>query len=513
MRMFGAFAFVVCLGLLGGCGDVNTMPTDGPQGGDTITRDGPIADTSNADTLLCDPDSTSCGADMNLYQCSHDGTMLTKVMDCQFGCAGTACKQCNSAVPMFCNGDNLAVCNANGMIASMTPCMHGCQMNRCNMCTPGARFCDMAGNSVMCNTDGTPGAMTACGAAGCNAAQGVCNSCVGNTTSCQGDSLVVCSNGMPSSTTPCALGCATTPSPRCRNLVPSYGVGTPSGTLPDLTINAASTIDISACTGTPNTVNVTIGMTMMSIVGAPQVAVVGQAGGPPICVVKFGNISVQSGQTLTITNSSSADQVLSLQAAGTFDIQGTIAFRTNFNGPAPGGSTTAPMVTSGNHHAPGGGGGGNALAGGLGGACVGTGCAAASVPGGPGGAAVTTTTTALTSGSRGGGVTDSGTGAALGFGGQGGGGLQLISLVSLTIGATGTIDLNGGGGFGLSRTIRFTVADLPAGGAGSGGTLVIEAPAVSLSAGAIVAGNGGGGAGGCYSCSLLFCFHANGQPG
>jgi hypothetical protein len=103
--------------------------------------------------------------------------------------------------------------------------------------------------------------------------------------------------------------------------------------------------------------------------------------------------------------------------------------------------------------------------------------------------------------------------ATVGVGGLGGGGLHLVALKSISIAATGRIDLNGNGGAGVG-TFRF--AQIPAGGAGSGGTLVVESPTVTVSAGAIAAANGGGGAGGCIKCSgdiILICSHVNGQSG
>ncbi len=67
-------------------------------------------------------------------------------------------------------------------------------------------------------------------------------------------------------------------------------------------------------------------------------------------------------------------------------------------------------------------------------------------------------------------------------GGAGGGAVQMVAGGTLTIAATGFVDLGGGGG-------RLTA------GGGSGGNLIIEAPTVVIDGG--VAANGG--AGGCPS--------------
>lgn len=393
-------------------------------------------------------------------------------------------------------------CDANGKIVNPMSCQYGCQADRCNTCEPNLRYCD-GNNAVTCGSDGMPGATTACGAAGC--AGGVCNTCTPNATSCEGDKLVVCNaNGSVASTTDCLLGCE---SNRCRAMQPLYGVGVPSGTLPALNVTANGTLDVSACSGTPNTVNLTIGATMTSIVGAPQIVVVNQSGATPICVVRFGSITVASGVTLTIVNSESPGHVVSLQSVGDIQIAGTITFINSARGPTPGTSVSSTVKANMDHAAPGAGGGGGARAGGKGGAC--TGCSVST--GGAGGAAVTTIMTRLTGGSAGGHVMDKTT--VVGTGGQGGGGLQLVSLGKVTIAATGRIAANGQGGTGIGLG-KF--ADLPAGGGGAGGAIVIEAPVINASVGSIVAANGGGGGGGCFTCSggiPPFCTHHNGQPG
>ncbi len=360
----------------------------------------------------------------------------------------------------------------------------------------------------------------ACGASGCMG--GVCNTCTPNTTTCQGDTLVVCNaSGTITSATNCALGCSTSGSTHCLSLVPSYSVGVPTGVDSfDLDVNDTSTLDISNCTSTPNTVTLTIGATMTSIVGSPRIAVVTQSGAPPICVVKYHNITIEAGKVLTIQNSTSVGQVLALEAEGTMNIQGTIVFRNKASGSATGANATA--VYNGTYDvAPGAGGGGSALAGGQGGSCTAPACSSSTVLGAIGGAALSLSK--LFAGSKGGDVFIVNTTTQRGFGGLGGGGLQLIALQSITVGTTGSIDINGLGGIGSVPAATLpgvTLVDLPAGGGGAGGTLVIETPTLTISQGAIMAANGGGGAGGCYSCFTVsfptphtVCSHANGQQG
>lgn len=487
------FVLIFVMGAVG-CGSVPAAKNDA---GDTDAA-------VDSGTEGCTPNAFVCGAGDALYQCDEEGVTLTKVQDCQYGCDVDACKEC-VANTTFCNGDELVQCDENGKIVNPMSCQYGCQMDRCNTCEPGIAYCDGT-SAVTCGDDGLPGASMSCGAAGC--AGGVCNACQPNTTTCQGDKLVVCNgSGQVSSTTDCALGCSTTGGAHCLVMTPSYGVGLPSGTLPALNVTENGSLDISNC---PTSATLTIGNTMSVINGAPQLSQVAQSGGPPICVVRFGSISIDSGATFTIINSASPGHVVSLQSVGDIQVAGTITFTSNATGPSPGGTVNIVGTNSGKRYGPGGGGGGAARAGGAGGKYNTT-------NGGAGGAAVTTITTRLTGGSAGGNVMD-GT-SVVGTGGKGGGGLQIISLTKVTVTATGRIGVNGGGGIGLGSGLL--TGDMPAGGGGSGGTLVVEAPAINLSAGAVAAANGGGGAGGCYTCTtimigdvpILRCNHHNGQPG
>lgn len=471
------------------CGHVPEVPDDGgsdaPSGSD------------------CTANSLSCGADNALYQCDADGVALSKIQDCQYGCSGDHCNEC-AANTTFCSADDLVMCNADGDIVNPQTCANGCQMERCNTCKPGVAYCDSA-NAVMCGLDGTPGSMTNCGAAGC--VSGVCNACQPNTTTCQGDTLVVCNaNGNVQTATPCALGCGTSPNPHCRALVPSYGVSAPSGTLPDLAVTANTTLNISNCNNTPPSVDVVVGTTTTSLVGAPQIAKATQ-NGPPICIVRFGRITIDAGQTLTIVNDGAIGHVLSLHATGDIQVNGTLTFLNNAGGPSPG---LTVSVTNGTppFTAPGAGGGGAARAGGNGGAC--NGCSGTAVPAGAGGPAITTSSTVLTPGSKGGNVTSSDGMFTYGIGGAGGGAVHLVSLTRVAVGATGRLVLNGKGAVGQPN-----VRSLGAGG-GSGGTLAIEAPMLSFSAGSIAVANGGGAAGGCPVCVGDFiptCTNADGEHG
>lgn len=492
------------VGVLGaGCGSVSAKPDAGSSGGDD-------AEVTPDAASGCTADSRSCGPDDALYQCDADGTALTKVADCQYGCSIDHCKAC-AANTTFCSNDELVMCSADGEIVNPMTCEHGCQMDRCNTCDPGVAYCDNANaTAITCGADGLPASMMDCGTAGCTG--GVCNACQPNTTSCNGDTLVVCNaSGNVDSTTPCALGCGDSPTAHCKVLEPSYGVGVPSGSLPNLHVDQSATLDITNCGATPATATLTVGTAMTTLTGT-QVSQVTQLGSAPICVVRFGTITVDASVTLTVVNGT-AGHSLSLQAVSDIEISGLITFVNSGIGPAQGKSVQSVGQNANNKTmAPGPGGGGAAFAGGTGGMCLS--CNSSNVPGGMGGPAVTTTASRLNGGSSGGNVN----GALLttyGFGGQGGGGLQLVSLTRVSVAATGGIALNGQGGYGISdNKFTGTVANLPAGGGGSGGTLVVEAPSVTLSSGALATANGGGGAGGCITGLFVGHFnHVNGQPG
>lgn len=356
-----------------------------------------------------------------------------------------------------------------------------------------------------------PGAAVDCGSRGC--INGVCNVCTPSSTTCNGDSLVVCkADGTPASTTNCALGCTTTTSPpRCVALVPSYSSGAPVGVGAfDLLVNDVGTIDVTGCTSATGAVNVTIGNVTTRLT-SPRIHFVAQSGATPICVVTYRNITISAGKTLTITNGT-VGQVVALEAEGTISVAGTILFRNSGPGGARGADVAAVAVSGKTTHVgPGGGGGGNAIAGGKGGACVAPGCGTATINGGAGGG-VLSPAIRLLAGGKGGDVTFGTPATSLGLGGRGGGGLQLVALTSIGVGASAVIDVTGEGGAGLPVGSGAT-GDLPAGGGGAGGTLVIETPLLVTSAGAVLSANGGGGGGGCFTCVGATCTHANGQPG
>jgi hypothetical protein len=448
----------------------------------------------------CTGTTVACGTDNALYQCDENSGSLTKVQDCQYGCTSDHCNEC-AADTTFCNGDDLVMCDGSGTIVNPMTCANGCQGDHCNTCKPGVSYCDGSGNAVTCGLDGMPGTPMACGSAGC--ISGVCNTCQPSTVSCQGDTLVSCAaNGTVQGTTACTFGCGVTPNAHCKVFQPSYVGTTPTGTLPDLVIDSNAVLDITGCpNGSVGLSKGGVGTTLVS----PQVANVVQSGGTPICVVRFGKITVMAGFTLNVVNDYATGNVLSLEATDDVSIAGTITFTNSHNGPVPGASSTISSG-GGSSVSPGAGGGGGARSGGTGGPCT-SGCST-SAAGSSGGAAITNITTVLKPGSHGGAITNGM--FVYGGGGSGGGAIHLVSMTRVNVASTGKIVLNGAGAIG-----NVNIRSLGAGG-GSGGTLVIEAPNVSFSAGALAVANGGGGAGGCPVCVGDFiptCTNADGENG
>ena len=444
----------------------------------------------------CTGSAAQCGSDNALYQCDSTSGQLTKVEDCQYGCTVDRCKACDPNTT-FCSADDLVSCDANGNIVNPMTCANGCQASQCNACKPGTSSCNASGNAVTCGPDGNPETPVICGANGC--VNGVCNSCTPNTVTCNGDTLVTCGgNGTVQATTACSFGCASTATSHCKVFTPSYGLSVPTGTQTDIVISDNATLDLTNCAN--GSVNLTIGTTATTLM-SPQVSSVAQAGGTPICVVRFKKLTVMAGFQLNVTNDSTTGNVLSLEGTDDISIAGTINFAYSGRGPAPGADANT-MAGINYAIAPGAGGGGAVRAGGNGGAC--TGCNTAT-PGSTGGGAISDIRTVLRPGSVGGTIRNGM--FQYGIGGGGGGAMHLLSMTRVTVASTGRLIANGFGGHA-----DVTTRSLGSGG-GSGGTIVIEAPSVTFSANALAVANGGGAEGGCPVCMGFQCTNAAGENG
>jgi hypothetical protein len=215
---------------------------------------------------------------------------------------------------------------------------------------------------------------------------------------------------------------------------------------------------------------------------------VAQSGGPSVDVLVFRSLTVNSGNTLTLTG---GNPVI-LAVYGTVAISGVIdasaqgatagAGGTACAVGASGGGATGPAYTAGvDAGAAGGGGGGLAVAGGWGDTSSFPG-GTMSVPGtdilksAGGGAHGNSTTVPLIGGCSGGAGAAGTASNAGGAGGVGGGGVQIACADTLS--GTGTIKTNGGAGAaGATETTATAHSDgAGGGGGGSAGDILVESP-------------------------------------
>jgi len=308
-------------------------------------------------------------------------------------------------------GEGLA-CESNFCVQAV------CQAN--SDCDVGAPFCGPAGLCVDCLDS------TQCGDQVCDTATGSCRAC-----SIDAD----CPDGF------CHMGA-------CRSsIVPKYlpNVCDVAAAMPELTITTSlDTDDDASCT-----------------------QLVAQPGGPDVCVIHYGTISLEANVEILVTG----NRVLALVADDSLSLDGVLDVGAAGLNNGPGGRL---VVSGGAATAAGGGGAGFRTQGGAGGTTLDGGAA-------NGGAAQTDPASSLIlqGGTRSGGAS-----------GGAGGAATLISCHG-TVSVTGTLDAGGGGG----RGGRDSAGGLIGGsGGGSGGYVVLQGAAV-LVTGQIYSNGGGGGAG------------------
>lgn len=331
-------------------------------------------------------------------------------------------------------------------------------------CTPDEFVdCD-GGNARICNANGNGVIIMSCGTAGCNADARRCNQCVPSSVVCDGNVVESCdADGLELPDEPCLRSCVATPSAHCEYLAPVYlpDVCDARATMPSLAISTSVTIDTGLdtnCTG----------------------GIVTQTGGPPICVIRYGTIDVQSGRTLTLTGGRAAAFV----ADGDLTVAGTIDAAASGLTHGPGGGT---LTSGGLANASAGGGGAGYLTAGAAGANLTTNGGANN-----GGAAFDPLGgSVLVGGARG-----ARPSIALGVSGGGGGGaLMLVSCRGNVI-VSGLLDLGGGGGNGgIDLSAGAQLMLIGGGGGGTGGYGVLQGLGVQVT-GQVFANGGGGGGGG-----------------
>lgn len=281
----------------------------------------------------------------------------------------------------------------------------------------------------------------------------------------------------------CALGCATTPAPHCRVMIPSTVAASEmngtadvdlAGTMPTATIR---TIDTSACTGNlaggPLRV---VGDHCVYAVRSLRVrpgAVLAALGTRPLIVLATGDITVDAGGSVFAS-------AYTLQRREG-EPAAPIAGRFFFAGPG------ASMLGAGGNGVAvdprdsGGGGGGFCTNGGAGGNGV---QSSVTATGGTGGS-VSVPSDIASRTLRGGAPGGNGN---TGRGGGGGGAVQLSARGRLTV--SGFVVATGGAGEGGP-------AGRSGGGGGSGGMILVEGTELVLNPGSLVVRGGGGGGAGC----------------
>jgi hypothetical protein len=221
------------------------------------------------------------------------------------------------------------------------------------------------------------------------------------------------------------------------------------------------------------------------------------SGGPELAVLHVRSFTIESGATVQVLGS----RPLVIIADGAIVVAGNIDAGARRNQPGPGGSASASGAGAGGNgtHAGfwsdgGGGGGGFGTVGARGGTATCTApddCGQIAQGGTPGSNVGNDELTELVGGSGGGQPGAFATGCGGEPPGAGGGAIQLYTIGSLQIPATGAINVGGGGG---GRGFACDANWGGASGGGSGGAIYLQAATISVEG--TLAANGGGGGGG-----------------
>jgi hypothetical protein len=207
--------------------------------------------------------------------------------------------------------------------------------------------------------------------------------------------------------------------------------------------------------------------------------IVTQSGGPDICVVRYGTISVAAAAAVSVTGA----RPLALVADQMLSVDGILDVSAVGRASGPGGGLTisggTPAFTAGT----GGGGAGFQTVGAPGGTVAANGGAA--------NGGVASTPQLLQGGPRAAGLMAGGRNVG---GGGGGGGATLIACRG-AVSVSGLVDAGGGSGtIGVSNGDPMNPADAGGGGGGAGGYVVLQGRAISVT-GQFYANGGGGGSG------------------
>jgi hypothetical protein len=423
----------------------------------TITREITLRSGHNVTDVVLDP-SGGMPDDMG----TGDGDVDLAPMPC------TSSAECSGTTPI-CNGTNCVACAAAAECTGKDPSLKYCDPDgTCRVCQPSSGVCQSAAMLMACNADGSAETPTTCVGDDCNGCTGACGA-----SYCDGKDVATCDQTGAASKVvvkTCTWACE---SGGCLVLLPSHFDKGSYDVYPGATdlVTGGQTIIIDTKTNPgPPTVKIGGG-------AATNWPTYSNGADTNNVTLVVGKLTVGAGDTIRVLGARNlllaAEQDVVID--GTIDASGHVAGP--FMGPGPGASTTVPANTT--YTNGGRGGGGHATAGGTGG----TGDAGISA-GIAGVAALTDTNLAGTfkAGTR-------GPTANYGAEGYGGGALQITSLGTITINATGKVLANGGGGGGGMHNGM----NWPSNGGGAGGSLLIEARTVNILG--VVAANGGSGGG------------------
>lgn len=349
--------------------------------------------------------------------------------------------------------------------------------------------------------------------------------CTSGEKSCDGDKLKTCkADATDFESVTCAEGCAATPTPHCKRVVPSANGVTPAdldgaGLMP-IVITASPTINT-------DTGEISAGIRAANADATKREVVAGIAfhtadipgvTGKKIGVFSFSSLTIGDGKQVKVVgkNALAIASATEIRILGTLDLRGTC---TNAVG-GPGGGDGATVGVAAGGDSVGVGKNGNSSSsdgtcGGSGGAYGDNGGSAPSITGTRTGGSPygKETLVPLLGGSGGGRGGDINPGAAStgGMGGGGGGAGHLVALERIIVGgATALSGINAGGcGGGGAKTPNTNLAG-GGGGGGSGGAILLEAPEVKLDIMGNIVANGGAGGGGAMGVSATA---ADGYPG
>lgn len=333
---------------------------------------------------------------------------------------------CGPGDPLACLDDATSlVCIASGADVVPITCANGCVGKACAGCEPGTTWCDGDGNVRTCDAGGAESVRETC-----------------------------------------SVGCATSPTPHCQYLAPSY--------LPDICDHAAT-----------SGARVVSSDTTLDTSSLPSCngGILMQVGDPRVCVLRYSSFSLASGVTLTAQPGLTSEHrpALAIVVDDELAIHGILDASADARLDGAGGGVTSSGSVSTTALVPatsdGGGGAGGATAGSVG-------CGASS-----GGEPATgpALLSILRGGARAGTPDDE-------RGGGGGGALMLVSCHGSIV-IDGIVSVGGGGGIGGGvDSVHVPQHVSGGGGGGAGGTLVITGLDLTLT-GEVYANGGGGGAG------------------